>query len=69
MKYAIKLSVYVASVAMLIFNERNYTKDVVQIKDLYQEFIKNYNKLNNIFDFTKPIQIQTIFCRFIELHT
>lgn len=38
-----------------------YTKDITQIRELYQEFIKNYNKLNKIFDLNDPIQIYTMF--------
>ena len=40
---------------------KNHTKDIIQIRDLYQEFIKNYNKLNKIFDLSDPIQIYTMF--------
>ncbi len=40
---------------------KNYTKDIKQIRSLYQEFITNYNKLNRIFDLNNPIQIYTMF--------
>ncbi len=38
-----------------------YTKDIKQIKSLYQEFITNYNKLNKIFNLNDPIEIHTMF--------
>jgi len=37
------------------------TKDINQIRNLYQEFIKNYNKLNDTFNLNDPIEIQTMF--------
>ena len=40
---------------------KNHTKDIIQIRNLYQEFIKNYNKLNKIFDLSDPIQIHIMF--------
>lgn len=40
---------------------KNYTKDINEIRKLYQEFVKNYNKLNKIFDLNDPIQIHTMF--------
>ena len=39
----------------------NFTKDITQIKNLYHDFIKNYNKLNHLFDLSDPIQIHTMF--------
>ena len=39
----------------------NHTTDIKQIRDLYQTFIKNYNKLNKEFDFNNPVQIHTMF--------
>lgn len=39
----------------------NHTKDINQIKKLYYEFIKNYNKLNKVFDLNDPIQVYTMF--------
>lgn len=40
---------------------KDYTRDIKQIRDLYQEFITNYNKLNKVFDLNDPIQIHTMF--------
>lgn len=37
------------------------TGDVMQIRELYQEFINNYNKLNMTFGLNNPIQIHTMF--------
>lgn len=48
-------------VAMTWSRGKNHTKDIIQIRDLYQEFIKNYNKLNKIFDLSDPIQIHIMF--------
>lgn len=39
----------------------NNTKEIKQIKEIYQEFIKKYNKLNKIFDLNDPVQIHTMF--------
>jgi len=38
-----------------------YTKDIKKINELYGEFIKNYNKLNKVFDFKEPVSIYTMF--------
>lgn len=38
-----------------------YTKDILEIRNLYQDFITNYNKLNRTFSLTNPIQIHTMF--------
>lgn len=47
--------------AMSLSHGKNYTKDIIKIRELYQEFIKNYNKLNKVFDLSNPIQIYTMF--------
>ena len=39
----------------------NYTKDVKEIRDLYTEFLHNYNKLNDIFHLNNPVEISTMF--------
>lgn len=46
-----------------IFNyEKEYlTKDITEIKKLYQEFINNYTKLNETFELDNPIKIYTMF--------
>lgn len=38
-----------------------YTKDIKKIRELYDEFIKNYNKLNKVFDFNDPVSIHVMF--------
>ncbi len=38
-----------------------YTKELSQIKELYSEFIKNYNKMNKDFGFDNPIEIHTMY--------
>ena len=40
---------------------KDYTRDIKQIRSLYQKFITNYNKLNKVFDLNDPIQIHTMF--------
>ncbi len=40
---------------------KDYTRDIKQIRSLYQEFITNYNKLNKVFNLNDPIQIHTMF--------
>lgn len=46
---------------MSLSHGKNYAKDIIKIRELYQEFIKNYNKLNKAFDLSNPIQIYTMF--------
>ena len=40
---------------------RNYTTDVKELREMYNLFVKNYNKLNKAFDFNDPLQIQTLY--------
>ena len=57
-------SVYLSIAAYLWLacsHGRDYTRDIKQIKSLYQKFIANYNKLNKVFDLNDPIQIHTMF--------
>lgn len=52
----------IASYLGLVWSHgKDYTRDIKQIRSLYQEFITNYNKLNKIFDLNDPIQIHTMF--------
>lgn len=54
----ISLAIY----SYMSFSEGRFnTRDVNEIKMLYQEVINNYNKLNKIFDFNDPIQIYAMF--------
>ena len=46
---------------MLYGNKSLRTKDIIEIKNLYQEFITNYNKLNKDFNFDNPVQIFTMY--------
>ena len=57
----IKYTSIVALYLLAFSNGKNYTKDIVQIRNLYQEFLKNYNKLNKTFNLSDPIQIHTMF--------
>lgn len=51
-------SVYIYSA---VSNGGKYTKDVMEVKKLYYEFINNYNKLNKIFDFNDPVSVYTMY--------
>lgn len=50
---------------LLIYNSlvdnESKTKEIVYIKKLYDEFIKEYNKLNKIFDFRDPNEVFAMF--------
>lgn len=50
-----------AFIGLTYSNCKNYSKDLNQIRELYQEFIKNYNKLNKTFNLNDPVQINTMF--------
>lgn len=47
----------------IFLNEKktHSAKDIEEIKTLYQDFIKNYNKLNSTFELDNPIEIYTMF--------
>lgn len=38
-----------------------HTKDIIEIKRLYNDLIKDYNKLNKIFGFQNPVEIYTLY--------
>lgn len=38
-----------------------HTKDIIEIRKLYNNLIKDYNKLNKIFDFQNPVEIYTLY--------
>lgn len=42
-------------------NGKQYTKDIKQIRELYNYFLNNYNRLNKIFDLNNPVEIYTMF--------
>lgn len=50
-----------AYLGLALSHGKNYTRDIKQIRVLYNEFITNYNKLNKLFDLNDPIQIHTMF--------
>lgn len=45
----------------LSFKVSYLDKDLTQIKKLYADFLKEYNKLNKEFDFVHPIQVYKLF--------
>lgn len=44
-----------------ILKRETRTKDVTEIKAIYDEIIKNYNKMNKVFDLNNPVEIHTMF--------
>lgn len=50
-----------AYLGLALSHGEDYTSDIKQIRQLYQGFITNYNKLNKVFDLNDPIQIHTMF--------
>ncbi len=52
---------YLFNVYTLLGFKSRYTKDVTQINELYNEYIKNYNKLNKMFDFNDPVEIYAMY--------
>ena len=51
----------IAFLGMTLTNGKEYTKDIKQIRELYNYFLNNYNKLNKIFDLNNPVEIYTMF--------
>ena len=51
----------VAYFGLLLSNAKLHTKDMNEIRTLYQQFIKNYNQMNTEFRLNNPIQICTMF--------
>lgn len=51
----------VAYFALILSKGKLYTKDMSEIRTLYQQFIQNYNKMNKDFELNNPIQIYTMF--------
>ena len=67
-QYPITDSISVVTIILLstyirlsIPNGKQNTKDIKQIKHLYNEFLNNYNNLNKIFDLNNPVEIYTMF--------
>ncbi len=44
-----------------IIASQTHTKDVREVKDMYNKIIKDYNKLHKIFDFENPLEIHTMY--------
>lgn len=42
-------------------SNNRYAKGVLELEEVYKEFIKNYSKLNQVFDLTNPVQIEAMF--------
>lgn len=59
--YVVSYMFYITYFKFLFSQNKYQTKDIIQIRELYQIFIKNYNKLNKIFDFNDPVQIYIMF--------
>ena len=54
-------STLIAYLGMTWSSGKEYTKDVKQIRELYNYFLSNYNRLNKIFDLNNPLEIYTMF--------
>lgn len=54
-------SILIAYLGMTWSSGKEYTKDVKQIRELYNYFLSNYNRLNKIFDLNNPVEIYTMF--------
>lgn len=46
---------------ILAIEDGKETADICKIKELYQEFIKNYSKINKIFNLQNPIEIYKLY--------
>ena len=57
---ALVYSIVLSNMFLYLSHGDFYTKDVSKIKNMYNEFIKNYNELNKTFEFDNPIQIHTM---------
>ena len=57
----VSYSFYMLYTYLYFFNGEKYTKDINEIRKLYFEFIKNYNKLNKMFDLNDPVSIYTMY--------
>lgn len=47
--------------SFVLSNACDYTKDINKVKKLYEEFLKNYDKLNKLFDLKNPVEICTMY--------
>lgn len=54
-------TMYLIIVTFMLNSNVAYTKDVLAVRELYEDFIKNYAKLNKMFDLSDPVQIYTMF--------
>lgn len=52
---------YFAYMLLNYSDGEKYTRDVNELRSLYNEFIKNYNSMNKEFSFNEPISIYTMF--------
>ncbi len=57
------LAIFLNTYALIMnYSGKKYsTKDIIEIKKLYNEFLKNYKELNSAFDLNDPIQIYTMY--------
>lgn len=58
----IELASLIILLYFLINDDKKYlSKDITEVKKLYEEFIINYNKLNTKFELSNPIEIFTLY--------
>lgn len=55
------LSLMIVIYGETLSREREFTSDYNKIKIEYQEIVKNYNKMNKLFNLNDPIEIYTMF--------
>lgn len=59
--FAAMINLLVIYEVMELRHCEQYTKEFQDINKLYNEFIKNYDKLNTTFDLNNPVEICTLF--------
>lgn len=55
------LSLMIVIYGETLSREREFTSDYNKIKIEYQEIVKNYNKMNKLFNLNDPIEVYTMF--------
>lgn len=48
------------------YSPENYSKEVLELKGLYNEFIKRYAKLNKMFELNNPIEIYNLYYKLLK---
>lgn len=59
--YVLSYILWASFIGNNIVKAETKTKDIIEIKGIYDEIITNYNKLNKIFDLNNPVEIHTMY--------